>query len=698
MFADVGVKFNMTGAETAERKMHGLKSSFQGLSSAVDTHGPRIGLHFKNVAHSVKTAAITATAAIAGLTAAAVAIPTKLAMARDELTRSQSDLRALGKTDADIAKLEEAAGQFSRKVAGVTTKQWTDAVYDVVSAFADSSTEMQGKINDIAQYMGKATKMQAKEATELLGSVWGAAGDEVKAKGPVEFSERWAAAVYTAVKELKTTGVQLQAAAKNSISILSEAGWTPAQMTAFWGSLITAGLSGEQAGTAMKQMAIKERGAFGKLMAQASSAWIDTKDLKGKAKEMATAWNEGLIEGAGKVGANLFKADPLKWLDKISGAVETMKAQGQDYKKAIAEVFGEESVNAILSFLSKRKGLKDVIDKIGTGTFGDVRRIVEEEMSKGVGPASQILGQLWQGLKERLGSVFEPAVTGAMQRLGHALIDLLDWMKPRMDQLTASAQTFAAGFAAAFGEAGGVGSKLNGIIDSIVQALDKPDPGKWRQIGEEWGAWASVNFSGLVDALVAIKDAVVAIGSAAGVVNTALADLGVKDKKTEAAQAAAAQQSAAEIGKGPQDGQSQKSAISALGWPLLGLKIGSKAGPWGALAGTIAGAMYGNPEARPSEKSPVVGPFIGAIKDSMNIMEKSRGVVRNFQNIASGISEWYSPSRQEPQQEAPITIHSQPQISVRIGDREVRDIAVEAAKEEIARHRWGAGDAAFAMP
>jgi len=107
---------------------------------------------------------------------------------------------------------------------------------------------------------------------------------------------------------------------KNSISMLMESGWKPEEMTAFWGQLISSGLSGEQAGTALKQMAIKERAGFGKMLAKVSDSWIDTEWLKGDAKHLAESRNKGLIEGFGTQGAELFKADPVKWLDRMGAA------------------------------------------------------------------------------------------------------------------------------------------------------------------------------------------------------------------------------------------------------------------------------------------------------------------------------------------------------------------------------------------
>lgn len=691
MYEEIGVRFALQGASSALTSLRDLGGGFRALSGTVDSSGSAIGGKMQVMAAGIKKAAIVASASLAGLGAAAVAIPTKLAFARSELTRTQADLRALGKTDTDIADFEKAAGDFTRKVAGITKDAWTAAAYDIVSAFADESTAAQAKVNDIAMTMAKATKMQAVDATKLLGSLWGASGDEIRKAGAEQFSERWASAIYTAVKELKTTGPELQAAAKNSMSVLMEAGWSPEMMATFWGSLITAGLSGEQAGTALKQLGLKERKAFGEIVAQADERFIDTKDLSEKAKKRAEAWNEGLIAGAGKAGAQLFKTDQLKWIDKIGEAVERMKARGVDYKQVLAKAFGEESVNAILSFLGKRGQLKETLNKIAKGSYGDVRRVVEDEMSKGIGPASDILGNIWKGLKGKIGGMAEPMLINMMKRIGNALISLTEWVEPRAKALSESLISFGDAFGTAFSQTAQKGEELSGIISRIVNLLDKPSAEEFRQLGVELGTMAATSMDSLVSGLSDVRDAIREIAGLAKSATNTLADWGLIGKKTQAtaSEASPVAQGPTKAGMGGAQAAADQQAASGSGGllrPLGGLWLGSKFGPWGALAGLTAGTMWAYPEARPSEKSPIVGPLIDTFKDSFNIFEKSRNVAKNMQNIYRGVID------------NKITVETSPTVNVKVGDRQLDAIIEEKVQREHARHRQGYGDTALAEP
>jgi hypothetical protein len=665
---DFGINFKLTGADKAKRDMASLKGEYGALSGAVDQHSQRIQGSVNRMSLAMKASLVAAAGALGGLMAAVT--PLKLAGSRDELTNEQANLRALGLDDAGIQKIESAAETFSTRVAGVTKEAYTKASYDVVSAFAQLSTDEQAKITDIALNTGKATKMSADHATKLFGSLWGAAGDKMKAEGAENFVQKWSGAIYTAVKELKTTGEELASAAKNSMSMLMEAGWKPEQMAAFWGQLITSGLSGEQAGTALKQMAIKERAGFGKLLAQTSSNWTDTEWLKGDAKHMAEARNKGLIEGFAAQGAELFKNDPVKWLERMGGAFDKLKASGADYKKVLGEIFGEETINAMVQFFEKRGQMSETIDKIAKGNYGDVRRIVEEEMSKGIGPAKSILSQLWSNLQQTMGKTFETGVTGKLQWIGDkllqvnalwnalfndtgpqhaidslraaggdALVDLYEKLQGFPDNVSAFTEGVKGGFMGMLGGLGEVDSRIN----SIVEALGKPDEEKWRLIGEQFGQLAGTSLTGFVDSLKEVK-------------NTAAEIFGFLSPVLEILKFA---------------GSGYKLAGQA--WNQHGLREDYYAGTSGLGSMFDNSDLYDKPNVTPEQAYPGwTGP-----RAPEGPMARNGG---SGQTGAPQIN-----VQPEVRVEAP-------QVNVRVGERQLTDIVVDIVKSIRSRYRQGAGD------
>jgi hypothetical protein len=665
---DFGVNFKLTGADKAKRDMASLKGEYGALSSTVDQQAQRIQGSMNRMSLAMKAGLAAAASALTGYAAAIT--PFKLAGSRDELTNEQANLRALGLDDAGIQKIEMAAETFSTRVAGVTKEAYTKASYDVVSAFAQLSTEEQAKITDVALNTGKATKMAAESATKLFGSLWGAAGDKMKSEGAENFVQKWSGAIYTAVKELKTTGEELASAAKNSMSMLMESGWKPEEMTAFWGQLISSGLSGEQAGTALKQMAIKERAGFGKMLAKVSDSWIDTEWLKGEAKHLAESRNKGLIEGFGAQGADLFKTDPVKWLDRMGEAFDKLKATGEDYKKFLAEIFGDESVNAMVQFFEKRGQMRDTIEKIAKGNYGDVRRIVEEEMSKGIGPAKSILSQLWSNLQQTMGKTFESGAVGKLQWIGDkllqvnalwnalfndtgpqdaidslraaggdALVDLYEKLQGFPDNVSAFTEGVKGGFMGMLGGLGEVDSRIN----SIVEALGKPDEEKWRQIGEQFGQLAGTSLTGFVDSL--------------------------KEVKTTAAEIFGFLSPVLEILKFAGSG------YKAFGeaWTQHGLREDYYAGTSGLGSMFDNSDLYDKPNLAPEQAYPGwTGP-----RAPEGPMARSGG---SGQTVAPQIH-----VQPEVRVEAP-------QVNVRVGERQLTDIVVDIVKSIRSRYRQGAGD------
>jgi len=496
MLANLGVMFQFQGGGAARNEMQRLSDQWGKFNKDVDRHGKAATTSMGN---SVGAWAARITAGVVAFRAARAAMDMVMAKSRVEITNEEANLRALGLDDAAIEVAEKAAEKLGRKIAGVTGPAYIKALYDTVSAFSDLKIGEQTLINDIALYTAKATRMTADEATKLFGSFWGAASESARSVGAQKFAESWSSAIYQAVKLFKTTGPELAAAAKHSLAMLYESGWTPEQMATWWGSLVSGGMSGEAAGNAMKQFAIKERKGFGELMAAAQQDAIDAEAISSRlSKKQKKELAELVAEQHGMKGAELFKKDPNQWLDQLAGAIERLKAKGVDYKDAMSKAFGEEPVNALLTLISKRKSMGDLTTVVGSKTFGDVRDVVEKEMSKGVGPASEILGQLWQGASRKLAKVFEPLAIGTIKWLGRRLMTISDWVEGKLPALHSSLAAFAKGFSDAFSAGMDGFPSLVGYVEKFWNLIEGGDIESLREWSAELGRMAGTDLAQLV--------------------------------------------------------------------------------------------------------------------------------------------------------------------------------------------------------
>jgi TP901 family phage tail tape measure protein len=504
MLREVGVRYGLHGASATIAKMNRIGSAWRRLERRTTTGSRRITGAWGSMTSAVTRSAAGLGLAVGGAAGAVTAAFVKIMKARAELTREQADLRALGMNDAEIAAIEARAGKLTKAFAGVSATGFTRAAYDVKSAMSELTAWQVAAVTATSAIMAKTTKMQQDGATALMGALYGASKQYFPKESAERFADRWAAGVFKTVQIFKATGPQIAAAAKNSVNVLASAGWNRAQMLGAWGSLITGGLSGEMAGTAMKQIAIKARSGFAKVAAAATGV----KD-------------KGVTAAFGAIGDKLWKKGPVSYFKALSKMMERLKAQGKDWKRILGSAFGEEPVNAVIAMNSKVNRLGASIRTVASASKEEMLGKAEQ-MNRGIGNQLDLLGQRWEWLKNKIGRIFEGVSVGWIDRLGRKFIAAADWIEARSDKFKQHFQVFAESFQTAFGSAFGGLPSVTASFGKLVEFLDRPDSAKWAKLGREIGRMAGVNLKDLISGLRLMRDALSAIWGVLGPIVSAL--------------------------------------------------------------------------------------------------------------------------------------------------------------------------------
>ena len=324
---------------------------------------------------------------------------------------------------------------------------------------------------------------------------------------PEQFTDRWASQIYKTVQQFKTTGQDIAGAAKNSAAILAESGWSSQQMLGTWGTLIGGGISGEEVGTAMKNLAQNADGlAKVAIAADEKAQALIAKHGSGAKKALEAQY--------GKQAWELFRKGPDTYFKALAHQIKKLEKQGKDVKPVLKEAFGGDLTNALLVLKSKADGLKGSIEAVGNATK---REMLDRaaDMNKGIGPVLDLLGQRFTWLRQKLGAVFEPSVVSGIDWFGRKFLQMADWVEARQEKLKASFSAFTGGFKAGFKEMFGGIPGASEKMQRLVTLLDTPDPSKWQQIGREIGQIAGLSFDGLVNGLRVVGQILSMVGTAA---------------------------------------------------------------------------------------------------------------------------------------------------------------------------------------
>ena len=121
--------------------MDRFSGKFSALSRNVARGITRQNRSWRAWAGGVTKYAAIAGGALAGLTAAAVLLPKRFADSRQDLTAMYHDLRALGKTTADLATIERHLMDYTDRFSGMSTAATAAGVYKFASATSDLSQQ-----------------------------------------------------------------------------------------------------------------------------------------------------------------------------------------------------------------------------------------------------------------------------------------------------------------------------------------------------------------------------------------------------------------------------------------------------------------------------------------------------------------------------------------------------------------------------
>lgn len=240
----------------ASSKIAKLQASIEGLTSKAQSHFTGLG-----------TAALGAVGAV-------MSIKTLVDPAV-ELNRALGEVGSLGVNDADLAKLQTAAGKFAFEYGGAATDIIRSS-YDIQSAIAGLTGKELASFTTAGGILAKATKADTASITNYMGTMYGIYEENARAMGKAAWVEQLAGRTAYAVQIFKTTGAEMSAAFTALGANAQAAGIDAAEQMAVLGTLQST-MGGSEAGTkykaylagigqAQKELGLKFTDAQGKML------------------------------------------------------------------------------------------------------------------------------------------------------------------------------------------------------------------------------------------------------------------------------------------------------------------------------------------------------------------------------------------------------------------------------------------------
>jgi len=517
---DVGVKYGIHGIERSMRQIDQFGGKFSALSRRVDTGIARQNRSWRAWAGGITKYAAIAGGALTGLAAASVLLPKKLAETRKDLTGTYHDLRALGKTSEDLAKIEQHLMNYTDMFSGAKTAQLARGLYPMISATSDLSTAQQAAMTTAGALMGKLTTLNALESSEYLTKWMGGYRGFIKGD-IVQATQRFAAQTATAVNLANTNGRRVMAAMENSQAILSQLGWKPRTQIAAWSALTELG-SGEKAGTILSQLSGKAGIGYAKMMAPLEAAWIQGADrLTGRAKRRALENNKEVLRDYQGKGAELWAKQPILYLQRMKRAVGEHKKLSKNWFSVLQSGFQEDPAKGLLSFISKLEKFTELERKLANVSWDSSKKRAAA-LDQDLAAIKGRYGNRYDNLMQTIGKVFEPTYGKFYNWLGGEFMGARGQITNRMSALQGAVTAFSTSMAGSFQRALKIDPALSQGLQRVVNLLDKPNPAKWAQVGESIGKLAGTKFSGLTNSLDSVAASLKTIAKTAGMVNSAL--------------------------------------------------------------------------------------------------------------------------------------------------------------------------------
>lgn len=274
----------------------------------------------------------------------------------------------------NLEAVEMAAKNFSDTWAGTSKSDFISASYDIKSGIASLTDEGVAQFTSLAGLTAKATKATTSDMTSLFATGYGIYKDFYGDISDMEFGEMFSAGISTAVKNYKTSGVEMASAIESIGATATNANVPMEEQLAILGQL-QATMSGSEAGTkyaafiqaaasAGENLKLKFTDANNMLLStpeileQLKSKYGDTIDAVEK-QELATAF--GTDEAVDMIDLLYQKTDILE--SGISDLSSSMK-KGTEVTNGMAEAIQNTPAQ---KFQTIKQQIHNNVEELGNG-------------------------------------------------------------------------------------------------------------------------------------------------------------------------------------------------------------------------------------------------------------------------------------------------------------------------------------------
>jgi len=651
--SEIGVKFGLPGVDQSITQMSRLRSGFMDLQRTVDSAVGRMDARTNAISGSVHRMSTNVSRSLNLAKAAFGAFVTGKAiggvadwMRGDPAAQQWTDyLRRYGASEEAIKQYDAHMTALRKTMPGISRAEYSKGVFDVQSKLGADAVEANKRAMESAILLAKGLGPEATidEATNLMRKFMWSYGVGKSNEDLVPMIEKFAAQIPKALSMSGAQGKDLKVALGHLVGIYSQMGKPQEDMIADMATL--AGAMGERTGELLRAVMSKQGEGFSKIAASvakervlsqmgARTEFDLSEDQRGLLKKSLEVTKANAQRWAGLT----LSRDPAKYMKQLDDYMNELTAQaktrGTDVANILQEAFSEGAA----------QGLPIITKAFVSGERGALGKALKEvspaeemkatlESYKSFDAQYGIFKQKAEDLSKTMKKPFQALAMELMRPYGTAIDDIESNWNQKTDLMSQNVISFArstgAGFLATFGPL----PSIDAMLKSIVETLGDPDPTKWQQLGEEFGRWAGTNLKPLTADIASIASSISTIASIVPNLKTLWDWTGgwaVEGYR-----------------KFQQDllPDMQTGGAAAFESARRPFTVNRAPAPAESLAGPIA-----------------LGPtgqwLVDAVRSAINAV---------------------MPTAATPA----VNVESKPTLNVRIGDREIKDVAVEAVKEEM---------------
>lgn len=350
------------------------------------------------------------------------AAPMKFVKSTSETQQALSGIATLGYEQID--KLKDAARDFTNEWAGAVQSDFLETAHFIKSGIVTLSDEAVAQFTTATGIVGRATKSNIKELTELMPIMYGILRESMPDASDMDFIDALSGALPEAVKLYRTTGKYMGDAFSQASALGTSMGISMEEQIALIGQMQQT-MTGSEAGTKFR--------AFVRSIARANS----TKEKLGIDVELADS--EGML---------LPMLDVLENLREEFGETLTL-----ENAEKLRKLFGSrEAVSAITNLLPYVDKLRGDTVKLQTAMSKGIKHATEMATiaSDNIGDAWVRLTQVADNLSQTIGEALIPVYRPMIEIASSIMIGLQNLIKtnPMIIRLIGAFATFGGGLLA----------------------------------------------------------------------------------------------------------------------------------------------------------------------------------------------------------------------------------------------------------